>query len=66
MHTRPLDTIRSPPLDDFSATLLRDPKQYTFQHMAKELRLTKEEALDKLLLALWDALSLDILLVGDA
>ena len=59
VHTRPLDTIRSPPLDDFSAMVLRDPKQYTFQRMAREQRLTKEEALDKLLLALWDALFLD-------
>ena len=52
VHTRPLDTIRSPPLDEFSAKVMHDPKQYTFQRRARELRLTKEEALDKLLLAL--------------
>ena len=59
VHTRPVHTIRSPPLDEYSAHVLRGDKAYTFQRMAKALRLTKAEALDKLLLALWDALFLD-------
>ena len=59
VHTRPIDTIRSPPLDDFAALVLRDPKMHSFQRTAREQKLTKAGALDKLLLALWDALFLD-------
>ena len=59
VHTRPLNTIRNPPLDDYALLVLRDPKELSLEDIAKGERLTKEEALDKLLLCLWDALFLD-------
>ena len=59
VHTRPLGTIRSPPLDEFAATLLRDSKEFTLRSIANALGLTKAEVLDRVLLALWDALFLD-------
>ena len=59
VHTRPLGTLRAPPVDEFAAMLLRDSKQFTLRSIASELRLTKAEILDRVLLALWGALFLD-------
>ena len=59
VHTRPLGTIRAPPVDEFAARLLWDAKQFSLRSIASELSLTKAEVLDRVLLALWDALFLD-------
>ena len=59
VHTRPVGTVRSPPLDEFAATLLQDSKQFTLRSIADDMSLTKAEVLDRVLLALWDALFLD-------
>ena len=59
VQTRPVGTIRAPPLDDFSAVLLRDPKVFTLSSISSDLGLSKPAVLDKMLLALWDALFLD-------
>ena len=59
VHTRPTGTIRSPPLGEFATALLRDAKQFTLRSIADEMALTKAGALDRVRLALWDALFLD-------
>ena len=59
VHTRPIGTIRTPPIDDFAAKLLHNRKDYTLNKIATELRITKAKVLDKILLCLWDALFLD-------
>ena len=60
VHTRPVGTIRTPPMDDFAMALLRNPKDLTLQKAAAEEGLkTKAETLDKMLLCLFDALFLD-------
>ena len=59
VHTRPLNTIRSPPVDEYAKLLLRERSRSSLEDVAKEQNLTKQAALDRLLLCLWDALFLD-------
>ena len=60
VHTRPVGTIRTPPMDDFAMALLRNPKDLTLQKAAAEEGLkTKADTLDRMLLCLFDALFLD-------
>ena len=57
VHTRPVGTIRTPPMDDFAMALLR--KDLTLQKAAAEEGLkTKAATLDRMLLCLFDALFL--------
>ena len=57
VHTRPVGTIRTPPMDDFAMALLR--KDLTLQKAAANEGLkTKAGTLDRMLLCLFDALFL--------